>query len=411
MRLEGPSHPTPSPRLASLTDFAALVSAAAETGALISLVLSRPGADAPHRALKVRFRPLVLKTGGAVQLAYQGKRQELHENVSLDRVGAKAAELLEKAFQHAHLFTRDADYEWRRGATGEGKLWTRPPSKSLPAVVTHDRVPQRLLAEGTPAPFLVAIGVMNPAGKVLAAKQHKFRQINRYLELVNDVLPHLPAEGPLTIVDYGSGRSYLTFALYHLLARLRGREVRLIGIDRNPDVVRTSQELAARLDCPGLEFRAAEIDAFQPDGPVHLAVSLHACDTATDAALAQGIRWQTPVILAAPCCQHELANKIEAASFAAIHRHGILHERFAALATDALRAAALEVCGYGTQVVEFVELEHTPKNLLLRAVRRTGADPHQESRRREYEALKSALNLGEWALEAALRRAGCWPDR
>jgi SAM-dependent methyltransferase len=238
---------------------------------------------------------------------------------------------------------------------------------------------------------------MTPAGKVKASKQAKFRQINRFLELVNDVIPHLPASGELCVVDFGSGKSYLTFALHHLLTHVHRRTVHILGLDRQVEVIADCGRIARKLGCSGLEFRVGEIGDEPLEGTVDLAVSLHACDTATDDALARAVAWRAAVILAVPCCQHELARAIHVPQLAPLHQQGILHAQFASLATDALRAAALEACGYKTQVVEFIELEHTAKNLLLRAVRRADPRPSDEAAIDEYRAFKHSLGLAEIA--------------
>jgi SAM-dependent methyltransferase len=235
---------------------------------------------------------------------------------------------------------------------------------------------------------------MTAGGQVRRSMMHKFRQINRFLELVDDIVPSLETGRELRVVDFGCGKSYLTFALHHLLTAIHGRAVRIIGLDRKSDVVRHCAEIAGRLECRGLEFREGDIAGHQESEPVDLAVSLHACDTATDDALAQALRWQSRVILAVPCCQHELARSMASRELAALSRHGILHERFAALATDALRALVLEISGYSTQVVEFIDLEHTAKNVLIRAVRRDRDDPSlRDARLAEYKALLQALGI------------------
>ncbi|HLJ12086.1 MAG TPA: SAM-dependent methyltransferase, partial [Planctomycetaceae bacterium] len=247
------------------------------------------------------------------------------------------------------------------------------------------------------------IGVMTDEGRVRSAMAHKFRQINRFLEFVDDVVPSLEAGRELRVVDFGCGKSYLTFALHHLLTRIRGRSVSILGLDRNVDVVDQCTRLARRLDLKGLDFRQGDIANHEETEPVDLAVSLHACDTATDDALAKAIGWKSRVILAAPCCQHELAKKIDSRELAPLLRHGILRERLAALATDGLRSLVLEICGYSTQVLEFIDLEHTAKNLLIRAVRRDRADAKQrEVRLADYRSLKRLLGLGSPHLEKIL---------
>ena len=281
---------------------------------------------------------------------------------------------------------QDADADWQvLGETILRRAPTRPVARR-----EHDRRKRYLLEEGTPAPFLVELGVMTPKGRVRKSRYDKFRQVNRFLELVDDVVPALPREGTLRIVDFGCGKSYLTFALHHLLTALRGREVELVGLDLKEDVIATCSALAGRLGSKGLRFERGEISAFEAGEQIDLVVSLHACDTATDEALAQAVRWDASVILAVPCCQKEAYRQIESDLLQPLLRHGLAKERFAALVTDTLRAQLLELAGYRAQLVEFVELEHTPKNVLIRAVR---GKPAGTEVRRAYEGLRDSLGL------------------
>ena len=211
-------------------------------------------------------------------------------------------------------------------------------------------------------PFLVELGVQTPDGRVRAQRRSKFRQVNRFVELVEDVVPALP-DGRLRVVDFGSGRAYLTFALHDLLTRVHGREVDLLGLDLKADVVADCDALARRLGASGLRFEVGDIAEADLEG-VDLVVSLHACDTATDAALERAVRARAAVILAVPCCQHELLGQLENKTLRPLLRYGTLRERFVAEVTDAARARLLELAGYDVQVVEFVPLEHTPKNVL-----------------------------------------------
>jgi hypothetical protein len=239
-------------------------------------------------------------------------------------------------------------------------------------------------------PFLVELGVMTREGTVRAQRYDKFRQVNRFLELVEDVLPFLPA-GPLRIVDFGSGKSYLTFALHHLLTALHRREVEIVGLDLKSEVVDDCEALARKLGCDGLHFEVGDIAGYRELAGVDLVVSLHACDTATDDALDRAVRARARVILAVPCCQHELLSQLENPALDPILRHGTLRERFAAEVTDAARAQLLGAVGYDVQVVEFVELDHTPKNILLRAVARPGRDTTKALV--EYRAFAAELGI------------------
>jgi hypothetical protein len=248
-------------------------------------------------------------------------------------------------------------------------------------------------------PFLVALGVQTPDGRVRSQRRAKFRQVNRFVELVDDVVAALP-DGPLRVVDFGSGRAYLTFALHDLLTRVHGREVDLLGLDLKREVVEECETLARRLGADGLRFELGDIADADLSG-VDLVVSLHACDTATDAALERAVRAEAQVILAVPCCQHELLGQLSNDLLRPLLRHGTLKERFVAEVTDAARARLLELAGYDVQVVEFVPLEHTPKNVLLRATRTRRPQRDRDRLSAEYRAFADALGI-EPALERLL---------
>jgi SAM-dependent methyltransferase len=382
------------------TEFWAQLDQSLADGSCLGTTLSKRRPEAADSPDKLTVRPTTVKGARVFQWAMRQANRETHENLSPDRTGQRIRELLQTSYDRAHVFTLGADFDVRVGPDGELAIHRSRPTKTSVAA-EHNRSKSYLIPENVPCPFLIKIGVMTPAGKVRASKYSKFRQINRFLELVNDVADHLPATGELRIVDFGCGKSYLTFALHHLLTHVRQREVNILGLDRNSDVVSQCAHLSKKLDCRGLEFRVGEIAGQTIEGTVDLAVSLHACDTATDDALAQAVAWQAAVILAVPCCQHELARTIHVEELAPIHRHGVLHEQFASLATDALRAQALEACGYKTQVVEFIDLEHTAKNLLIRAVRQPDV-ARSEDAASAYRQFKTFLGLSQVATDRIL---------
>ncbi len=355
---------------------------------LARAVLSKPRRESPYS--KVTVRPVLVDEELRYQFEYRQGEKATHANLPPDEAETELAGLIHRDFRQALLQTPAHDYQVLDGE----KVLRRPPT-AKPAGLEHDRRKQRLLEEGKPVPFLVELGVMTPDGKVRAQRHGKFRQVNRFLELVDDVLPRRA----LRIVDFGSGKSYLTFALYHLLAIERGLDVEVVGLDLKEDVIERCRSLAERLGYERLRFEVGDIALFEGD-PADVVVSLHACDTATDAALARAVRWNAEVILAVPCCQHELNGQLRAGGLEPMLAHGILRERFAALATDAARAQLLEAVGYRARVVEFVDLEHTAKNLLIRAVRRDGGpDPAALGR---YRAFKRELGIDP-ALERELQ--------
>jgi SAM-dependent methyltransferase len=356
---------------------------------LTRAVLSKPRrAELPAR---VTVEPVDLRGDAAYRFTVQLPDRATHENLAASAARERVSTLLAD-YGQGLLQSSEADWQ----VLGE-KVLRRPPSRPAGSRA-HDRRKRYLLEEGTPVPFLVELGVMSPDGRVRKSRYDKFRQVNRFLELVDDVVSALPAQGVLRIVDFGCGKSYLTFALHHLLTAVRGREVEIVGLDLKQDVIDACSALAARSGAAGLRFEHGSIASFEPPGRVDLVVSLHACDTATDEALARAVGWEAAAILAVPCCQKEAYGQIRSELLAPLLRHGLAKERFAALVTDALRAQLLELSGYRTQLVEFVELEHTPKNVLIRAVRGRPAGPEA---RRSYEELRDSLGL-EPALERLL---------
>lgn len=350
-------------------------------GALLRAVLSKPRtAELPR---KVTVEPLGLRGARVFQVTTHLDERVTHENLAPDEARERLGLLLTD-YRQGLLQTAEADWQ----VLG-GNVLRRPATRTR-GRREHDRRKRYLLEEGRPVPFLVELGVMTPDGTVRKSRYDKFRQVNRFLELVDDVVPSLRPHGTLRIVDFGCGKSYLTFAIHHLLTELRGREVEITGLDLKEDVIAACSSLASRSNASGLRFERGEIGSFDAAGKVDLVVSLHACDTATDDALAQAVRWQADAILAVPCCQKEAYGQIESSLLEPLLRHGLARERFAALVTDALRTQLLELEGYRAQLVEFVPLEHTAKNVLIRAVR--GA-PAGTDARRAYEALRDSLGL------------------
>ncbi|RDI74776.1 Methyltransferase domain-containing protein [Gaiella occulta] len=365
-------------------------------GQLTGATLSSPRRSDPSRAARVTVAPVVVRGSLRYRWTYHHETRTVDENLAAEETARRLAHLLAGEFRQGLLQSTEDDWQVLAGGRG-AKVLRRAPTRPS-ARLRHDRVKRRLLPDGEPVPFLVELGVMTAEGKVRARHYDKFRQVNRFLELVGEVLPELP-DGPLRVVDFGSGKSYLTFALHHLLAAVHGREVEIVGLDLKAEVVAGCEALARRLGAAGLRFEVGEIAGYAGLEGADLVVSLHACDTATDAALDRAVRAEAAVILAVPCCQHELLPQLANASLGPLLRHGILRERFAAEVTDAARAQLLGAAGYEVQVVEFVELEHTPKNLLLRAVRRPARDRAKAFD--DYLAFKAALGIDP-ALERML---------
>ena len=270
------------------------------------------------------------------------------------------------------------------------------PGPASPTGITleHNRKKQYVLEEGVPVPFLVQLGVMTPSGAVVKARYDKFRQINRYLEFVEDIVDTLPKGREIRIIDFGCGKSYLTFALYYYLHEKKGIDVRITGLDLKADVIAECGRLAKSFGYEKLEFLHGDIADYTGTDEVDMVVTLHACDTATDYALYKAIKWNAKVIFCVPCCQHEVNRQINDSERACLMKYGLIKERVSALYTDALRANMLEEQGYKTQVLEFIDMEHTPKNILIRAVK-TGPRMLPKGFRKKKEAQKENSDYHE----------------
>ncbi len=372
-----------------MSDVEDLVERLVGESALTGAALSRPRTAHPDEPRRITVEPVALREGHRWRVRRHYERRTTDENLDGEALVSFLREAIGDRYRQALLQEPDADWQILSGRDAP-RILRRPPTRPE-ATGRHDRKKRHVLPEGEAVPFLVELGVQTPEGRVRSQRRAKFRQVNRFVELVDDVVPRLPA-GPLRIVDFGSGRAYLTFALHDLLVRRHGRRVDLLGLDVKPDVVAECEALARRLDADGLRFEVGDIAEADLDD-VDLVVSLHACDTATDAALDRAVRGGARVILAVPCCQHELLGQLDNEVLRPLLRYGTLRERFVAEVTDAARARLLELAGYDVQVVEFVALEHTPKNVLLRAVRTARPERDHARLAREYRAFADSLGI------------------
>ncbi len=333
----------------------------------ISAILSNPRKR--EEAVKIRIRPLFSKGKLMFQTETLRNSQAFHENLSADAVAERLLEYMENMRQ-MQLETKR--YSYTALVSKRGKVTIkRSARKEIKerGTLTHNRKKRYILEEGAPVSFLQELGVMTPEGQVVHAKFDKFRQINRFLEFIEDVLPELPTGRELTILDFGCGKSYLTFAMYYYLHELKGYDIRVIGLDLKSGVISHCNELACKYGYDKLRFLEGNIADYTGTDKADMVVTLHACDTATDYALARAVAWNAKVILSVPCCQHELNGQIENEILAPVLGYGLIKERIAALVTDALRARYLEREGYRVQILEFIDMEHTPKNILIRAVK------------------------------------------
>lgn len=358
---------------------------------LIDMVISGQKNKSEDKAVKVRIRPVILKNEIEYQVSEFVGRKVLHSNHSAADVKKKIIDYMTEDFKQAQINMTDA------AATilsSKSKTLTCKYKKAgqlkVQRDLSHNRTKKYIIQEGKPVAFMIDLGVMGQDGKIIRTRYDKLRQINRFLEYIEDILPKLDKERELTIIDFGCGKSYLTFAMYYYLKELKGYNIRIIGLDLKADVIEHCNELRTRYGYDKLDFYVGDIATYKDVDKVDMVVTLHACDTATDYALAKAVKWGAEVILSVPCCQHEANRTIKSDILSPVMDYGILKERMAAIVTDAARAKLLTANGYDTQILEFIDMEHTPKNLLIRAVKSSKEDI---SAREKTKDMLEALNL------------------
>ena len=326
-----------------------------------------------------RIRPLLMKGRLVFQAEEQAGKQAFHRNLDKDEAADYVTGLLEGSFRQAEITSGLGKALILVSKKGKVTVKVKRYPESVriqpagepgsPGPLSHNRKKHYILEEGIPVPFLVDLGVMTKEGRVVNSRYDKYRQINRFLEFIEDILPNLDQDRESTIIDFGCGKSYLTFAMYYYLKELKGYPVRIIGLDLKEDVIEHCSRLGRQYGYEGLSFCHGDIASFEGVEKVDMVVTLHACDLATDYALEKAVNWGARVILSVPCCQHELNGQMENSLLRPVLQYGLIKERMAALYTDAIRAQVLEYRGYRTQILEFIDMEHTPKNILIRAVR------------------------------------------
>lgn len=342
---------------------------------LIRVILSNPSSK--DGVIKIYARPMLKNKSLLFQIEEYTKTQVFHKNLTagdassyltgkLSSDTSSQTASFKNALVETKSFTANVLVSKKGTITIKKKMNASP--KQTKISLSHNRKKKYILEEGIPVPFLIDLGVMTQNGNIINAHYDKFRQINRFLEYIEDILPSLPTGRELRILDFGCGKSYLTFAIYYYLKVLKGYPVRITGLDLKEDVIRHCNELAVKYGYDKLEFLCGDIAYYDGCSQVDMVVTLHACDTATDYALAKAVGWGAKVILSVPCCQHELNKQMKNDLLSPVLHYGILKERMAALMTDGLRAQILEANGYRTQILEFIDMAHTPKNLLIRAV-------------------------------------------
>lgn len=332
------------------------------------IIISKPGSkDTAYRKIVIE------KKESYYQAAAYTEKQVFHQNIPLDGLAGYLTDTVTGTYLQVNAWDAGTEYMYLCSKKGKVTYKTkRGTGAAAKESVSHNRKKNYILEEGTVIPPLVDMGVFTAEGKVVRTMYDKFRQINRFLEIIEDAVGDDPGE-EWNIIDFGCGKSYLTFVLYYYFTEIKKRKVKIVGLDLKADVIKNCNAAAEKYGYENLRFEIGDINGYHADFPVDMVVTLHACDTATDFALYNAVCWNARMIFSVPCCQHELNGQIETEDYSLLTRYGIIKERFSALSTDAIRANLLECCGYKTQILEFIDFAHTPKNLLIRAVKKGGS--------------------------------------
>lgn len=343
------------------------------TSLLVDMVIS--GARGGGDFIKIKVRPVMIRDSLYFQVSRYTDKQVFHENMTAEDALETLSGWILHDFRQAQIRMQDEMVTVLVSKKGKATVKSKKAACIETQNLEHNRKKQYIIEEGTAVPFMIDLGVMTESGKIIRTRYDKYRQINRFLEFIEDILPELPTDRTVHIIDFGCGKSYLTFAMYYYLKVLKHYDIRITGLDLKQKVIEDCQALADRYGYDGLQFLCGDIADYNGTDEVDIVVTLHACDTATDYALYKAVKWHASVILSVPCCQHELNRKMQCETLSGAFQYGLIKERTAALMTDAMRGQLLEMKGYKTQLLEFIDMEHTPKNILIRGVKSKGLLP------------------------------------
>lgn len=343
------------------------------TSLLVDMVIS--GARGGGDFIKIKVRPVMIRDSLYFQVSRYTDKQVFHENMTAEDALETLSGWILHDFRQAQIRMQDEMVTVLVSKKGKATVKSKKAACIETQNLEHNRKKQYIIEEGTAVPFMIDLGVMTESGKIIRTRYDKYRQINRFLEFIEDILPELPTDRTVHIIDFGCGKSYLTFAMYYYLKVLKHYDIRITGLDLKQKVIEDCQALADRYGYDGLQFLCGDIADYNGTDEVDMVVTLHACDTATDYALYKAVKWHASVILSVPCCQHELNRKMQCETLFGAFQYGLIKERTAALITDAMRGQLLEMKGYKTQLLEFIDMEHTPKNILIRGVKSRGLLP------------------------------------
>ena len=384
-----------------IASFVARLEQALAAGALVKLVLGKPRVAAGD-LVRVSARPVVLKGEACVSFVHTHKTRDITKNLPVGDAVRRVRELIETAFSHAHLFTKTEEVQLMISKKGRQTLM-RGKASSAVALSTHDREKHRFL--DLDRAFLTELGVTDAQHQLIPAMARKWKQINKFIEVLDNALENSALKSPakIDVVDFGSGKGYLTFAMHDYLRHTLGLPARVAGVELRQDMVDLCNGAAQRLALEGLRFEQGDVRSRAPE-PIDIMIALHACDTATDHAIHTGIRAGASIIMCSPCCHKELRPQLLSPHpLRPILKHGVHQAQEAEMLTDGLRALMLDACGYDTQVFEFIALEHTHKNKMILAVKRQAATDAMEAWRQVAE-IKSFYGVREHCLETLLKQ-------
>lgn len=369
-----------------MEDFKNYLQTMQEDGLKKAVFSDRKDKEYPYKKI------VVIRKKNGFQAEKYTEKQVFHDNIREEELASYCEKCFTEGFKQANFWGEAFEYSMKISKKGKLFFNRKQLKNEVKANVEHNRKKNYLLEEGTVIPPLVDMGIFTKEGKIVNSMQDKYRQINKFIEIIDDAIEKAGLK-KLHIIDFGCGKSYLTFIVYYYLTQVKEIEVSMTGLDLKTDVISKCNAAAKKYHYDKLHFEVGDINGYKTKEPVDMVITLHACDTATDYALFNAVCWDAKMIISVPCCQHELCKQMESEKFSILTRYGIIKERTAALMTDAIRGNLLEACGYKTQLLEFVDLSHTPKNILIRAVKSNILNKHREERLKEARALMEEFCL------------------
>ncbi|RDY26471.1 SAM-dependent methyltransferase [Romboutsia weinsteinii] len=319
-------------------------------------------------------------------------KQVFHENIDMEMLSEKMFDLVGTSYKQVAAWSTTTTFDLKISKKGKVFLGKKKDNNEKLANKGHNKEKNYILKEGMIIQPLIDLGVFTKEGKVVNSKYDKYKQINRFVEIIDDEIRKNDYKD-LTILDFGCGKSYLTFVLYYYFVEIKKINVKMIGLDLKADVIKKCNDIAKRYNYDNLHFEIGDVNGFKYNNNVDMVITLHACDTATDYALYNAIKWNSKMIFSVPCCQHEFNHQMKAQSLDILTKYGIVQERVAALMTDAARANLLESVGYKTQLLEFIDISHSPKNILIRASKGNVSKDNKEKSLDEVKKLMGEFNF------------------